>query len=101
MIDGGGHTGYVTSVVAMDTAIELARETGFGMVGMRNSWFSGQLAYYVERAAKAGFVAIHCTNAKARVAPTGGIDAILGTNPMTFGFPADPQPIVIILAPAR
>ena len=65
------------------------------MVGMRNSWFSGQLAYYVERAAKAGFVAIHCTNAKARVAPTGGIDAILGTNPMTFGFPADPQPIVI------
>lgn len=95
VVDGGGHTGYVTSVVAMDKAIQLAKETDFGLVGMRNSWFSGQLAYYVERAANAGFIAIHCTNAKARVAPTGGIDAILGTNPITFGFPADPRPIVI------
>ena len=95
LIDGGGHTGYVTSVTAMDKAIELARQTGFGVVGIRNSWFSGQLAYYVERAAKAGFVVIHCSNAKARVAPSGGIEAILGTNPIAFGFPCDPRPVVI------
>lgn len=94
-VDGGGHTGYVTSVIAMDKAIALARETGLGLVGLRNSWFSGQLAYYVERAASAGFIAIHCTNAKARVAPTGGVEAVLGTNPIAFGFPADPAPVVI------
>jgi LDH2 family malate/lactate/ureidoglycolate dehydrogenase len=95
IVDGGGHTGYVTSVLAMDKAIALARETGFGLVGLRNSWFSGQLAYYVERAASAGLIAIHCTNAKARVAPTGGVEAVLGTNPIAFGFPAEPEAIVI------
>ena len=95
VIDGGGHTGYITSVIAMNKAIELANRTGFGLVGLRNSWWSGRLAYYVERAADAGFVTIHCTNAKARVAPTGGIDAILGTNPMSFGIPCEPRSIVI------
>jgi LDH2 family malate/lactate/ureidoglycolate dehydrogenase len=75
VIDGGGHTGYITSVIAMDKAIELGKETGLGLVGLRNSWFSGQLSYYVGRAAEAGLIAIHCTNAKARVAPAGGIDA--------------------------
>ncbi|HSV82122.1 MAG TPA: Ldh family oxidoreductase [Ramlibacter sp.] len=95
VVDGGGHTGYITSVIAMDKAMELAKETGFGLVGLRNSWFSGQLSYYVGRAAEAGLISIHCTNAKARVAPAGGIDAILGTNPIAFGFPCDPQPVVI------
>lgn len=95
MVDGGGHTGYITSVIAMNKAIACARETGFGIVGMRNAWFSGQLSYYVLRAAEVGLVAIHGTNAKARVAPTGGIEAILGTNPLAFGFPCDPQPVVI------
>jgi LDH2 family malate/lactate/ureidoglycolate dehydrogenase len=95
VIDGGGHTGYVTSVIAMDKAIELAKETGVGVVGLRNSWFSGQLSYYVGRAAEAGFIAIHCSGAKARVAPAGGIDAILGTNPIAIAFPCDPLPIVI------
>jgi LDH2 family malate/lactate/ureidoglycolate dehydrogenase len=95
IIDGGGHTGYITSVIAMEKAIECAKATGFGVVGMRNAWFSGQLSYYVLRAAEVGLVAIHCTNAKARVAPTGGAEAILGTNPMAFGFPCVPQPVVI------
>jgi LDH2 family malate/lactate/ureidoglycolate dehydrogenase len=95
MVDAGGHTGYITSVIAMDKAIACARETGFGIVGMHNAWFSGQLSYYVLRAARVGLIAIHGTNAKARVAPTGGVEAILGTNPLAFGFPCDPQPVVI------
>jgi len=95
VIDGGGHTGYITSVIATDKAIELAKDTGIGIVGLRNSWFSGQLSYYVGRAAEAGFIVIHCSGAKARVAPAGSIDAILGTNPISIGFPCDPLPIVI------
>jgi L-2-hydroxycarboxylate dehydrogenase (NAD+) len=95
IVDGGGHTGYITSAIAIDKAIACAKATGFGIVGMRNAWFSGQLSYYVLKAAEAGLVAIHGTNAKARVAPTGGVEAILGTNPLAFGFPCDPRPIVI------
>lgn len=94
-IDGGGTNGYVTSLIGIDKAIELARETGVGFVGIRNTWFSGRLAYYVERAANAGLVAMHTANTAARVAPAGGIDRIFGTNPIAFAFPCEPDPLVI------
>lgn len=95
IIDGGGTNGYVTSLVGIDTAIELARENGVGIVGISDTWFSGRLAYYVERAARAGMVAFHTANTLARVAPSGGVDRIFGTNPLAFAFPCDPDPLVI------
>lgn len=97
VIDGGGNNGYVTSLYGIDKAIELAEETGVGIVGVSNTWFSGRLAYYVERAARAGLIAIHTANTAARVAPAGGIDRIFGTNPIAFAFPCDPEPLVIDL----
>jgi L-2-hydroxycarboxylate dehydrogenase (NAD+) len=99
-IDGAGVNGYVTSVIGMDKAIELARKNGVGIVSVNNSWFSGMLRYYVERAADAGFVAIHAANSTARVAPYGGIDRLLGTNPIAFAFPADETPLVVDFASA-
>lgn len=95
IIDGGGTNGYVTSLIGIDTAIDLARENGVGIVGVSDTWFSGRLAYYVERAARAGMVAFHTANTMARVAPAGGIDRLFGTNPLAFAFPADPDPLVI------
>lgn len=95
VIDGGGTNGYVTSLIGIDTAIDLARENGVGIVGIHDTWFSGRLAYYVERAARAGMVAFHTANTMARVAPAGGVDRIFGTNPLAFAFPCDPDPLVI------
>lgn len=95
LIDGGGVNGYVTSLLGIDQGMEIARETGVALIGIRNTWFSGRLAYYVERAARAGFIAMHTANTAARVAPAGGIDRIFGTNPIAFAFPCDPDPLVI------
>ena len=95
MIDGAGNNGYVTSLIGIDKAIDFARSSGVGVVGIRNTWFSGRLAYYVERAARAGFIAFHTASTQARVAPSGGIDRIFGTNPVAFAFPCDPEPLVI------
>ena len=95
VIDGGGNNGYVTSLIGIDKAIDLARKSGVGVVGIRDTWFSGRLAYYVERAARAGFIAFHTASTQARVAPSGGIDRIFGTNPVAFAFPCDPEPLVI------
>lgn len=95
MIDGAGNNGYVTSIIGIDKAVELARKSGVGVVGIKNTWFSGRLAYYVERAARQGFVAFHTASTQARVAPAGGIDRIFGTNPVAFAFPCDPDPLVI------
>jgi len=95
MIDGAGNTGYVTSLTGIDKAIDLARQSGIGIVGIHHTWFSGRLAYYVERAARAGFVAFHTASTQARVAPAGGIDRIFGTNPVAFAFPTEAEPLVI------
>lgn len=100
VIDGADVNGYVTSVIGMDKAVELAKKSGVGIVGVNNSWFSGMLRYYVERAANAGLVGIHAANSTARVAPYGGIDRLLGTNPMAFAFPATGAPLVIDFASA-
>ena len=94
-IDGAENNGYVTSLIGVDKAIELARETGIGVVSVNNTWFSGRLAYYVERAARAGLMAFHTASTQARVAPAGGIDRMFGTNPMAFAFPSTPDPLVI------
>ncbi|WP_161786867.1 Ldh family oxidoreductase [Cupriavidus sp. SK-4] len=95
LIDGANVNGYVTSVLAMDKAIALAKRSGIGVVGVSNSWFSGMLRYYVERAADADLIGMHAGNSTARVAPFGGIDRLLGTNPLAFAFPAIPTPLVI------
>jgi LDH2 family malate/lactate/ureidoglycolate dehydrogenase len=95
MIDGGDVNGYVVSLVAADKAIELADASGIAVVGASNTWFSGRLAYYVERIARAGFVAMHTANTTARVAPYGGVERILGTNPLAFAFPCGDDPVVL------
>jgi len=94
-IDGANVNGYVTSVLAMDKAIALAKKSGVGIVGVSNSWFSGMLRYYVERAAQADLIGMHAANSTARVAPYGGIDRLLGTNPIAFAFPTVDTPLVV------
>ena len=71
-VDGGDNIGYVVSLVAVDKAVEIAARCGVAVVTAGNTWFSGRCAYYVERAARQGFVALHTTNTTARVAPFGG-----------------------------
>lgn len=100
LIDGGDNVGYVVSVIAIDKAIEIAKRSGFAVVGANNTWFSGRLAYYVQRAAAQGLIGFHTTNTTGRVAPYGGIDRILGTNPLAFAFPCEPEPLIIDIGTA-
>lgn len=95
VIDGGDNVAYVVSITAIDKAVDICRKNGVAVVGANNTWFSGRLAYYVERAARQGYVAMHTTNTTARVAPYGGIDRLLGTNPIAIAFPSDDDPLII------
>lgn len=95
LIDGGDNIAYVVSMVAMDTALEICSRTGIAIVCANNTWYGGRLAYYVEYAANKGYVAVHANNAVARVAPFGGIDRILGTNPLAIAFPGADEPFVL------
>lgn len=95
VIDGGDNVAYVVSITAIDKAVEICKKEGVAVVGANNTWFSGRLAYYVECAARQGFVALHMTNTTARVAPFGGIDRVMGTNPFAVAFPSEDDPLII------
>jgi len=88
--------GQTAGRVAAEEASEIAGELGVGAVVLQESPHVGRLADYVELIARRGRVAMAATNAWVNVAPFGGRDRRLGTNPIAFGIPraADRPPIV-------
>lgn len=89
VVDGHDGMGHVIGVKSMQMAIDKAKEYGMGMVVVRNSTHYGIAGYYSIMAANAGMIGITGTNARPSIAPTFGVENMLGTNPLTFGFPTD------------
>lgn len=89
VIDGHDGMGHVISYNAMRLAIEKARKYGLGMVTVRNSSHFGFAGYYSLMAVRENMIGITGTNARPSVAPTFGVENVLGTNPLTFGIPSD------------
>lgn len=89
VIDGHDGMGMVIAKRAMQTAIHKAKKYGTGMVAVRNSSHYGIAGYYATMASKAGCIGITGTNARPSIAPTFGIQNMLGTNPLCFGMPSD------------
>lgn len=100
LIDGGGGLGHVPACFGMEVAIGKAREHGVGMVAVRNSAHFGACGYFVKRAADAGYIGYIATSASGiRVAPTGGAQARLGTDPFAFAAPSlDDRPFLLDMA---
>ncbi len=96
VIDGHDGMGHVIAKRAMSMAIEKAKNFGMGMVAVRNSTHYGIAGYYALMATDAGMIGITGTNARPSIAPTFGVENMLGTNPLTFGIPTDEEfPFVI------
>src|SRR5829696_9256137 len=95
LFDGGNNNGMVTMYRATQVAIAKAREHGFGIVGVNNSWVSGRSAHYVEMAARAGLIGIHSVASRIHVAAPGSRDPATGTNPIAFGFPTADEPFIV------
>ncbi|MBN1524686.1 MAG: Ldh family oxidoreductase [Spirochaetales bacterium] len=89
VLDGNNGMGQVVAKQAMQMAIDKAKKYGMGMVAVRNSNHYGIAGYYSLMAIEAGMIGITGTNARPSVAPTFGIENLLGTNPLTIGFPTD------------
>ncbi|MBN1789622.1 MAG: Ldh family oxidoreductase, partial [Bacteroidales bacterium] len=96
VIDGNNGMGHVISFNAMKLAIEKAKKYGMGMIVVRNSTHYGIAGYYALMAIKENMIGITGTNARPSIAPTFGVENMLGTNPLTFGMPSDePFPFLI------
>ena len=96
VIDGHNGMGHVIAKRSMQMAIDKAKKFGMGMIAVRNSTHYGIAGYYAMMAAEAGMMGITGTNARPSTAPTFGVENMLGTNPIVFGFPTDePFPFVL------
>ncbi|MBM4354341.1 MAG: Ldh family oxidoreductase [Deltaproteobacteria bacterium] len=89
VVDGHDGMGMVIATRAMRMAMEKARQLGLGMVAVRNSTHYGFCGYYTLMACKEGMIGITGTNARPSIAPTFGVENMLGTNPLVFGMPTD------------
>jgi len=94
LIDGGDHVGYVVAERAAALAIAKAKQAGIAIVGANNTFYTGLFSYYMEMATRAGLAAMAAGNGSAMVAPYGGAEARLSTNPIAFGFPAEGDPVI-------
>ena len=100
LLDGGNHVGYVSLLRAVDVAIEKVRKSGIAIIGLRNSWFSGRNAYYMEKIAREGYAAIYIASSTPTVVPPGAARKALGTNPMTIALPGKIDPFIFDMGTA-
>ena len=94
LLDGGNNLGYVSLLRAVEVATEKVRSAGIAIIGLRNTWFSGRNAYYMEKIARAGFAAISVGSSTPTVVPPGAARKMLGTNPMTIALPGKSHPFI-------
>jgi len=95
LVHGGGAVGAVTAARASDLAVAKARETGVGVVAVREGRHFGAASLYALRIARAEMIGIVTTNASPWVVPTYGRERMLGTNPIAVAAPTgDDAPFV-------
>ena len=96
-VDGQRGFGQTIGPQAMALAIERAGQHGVCVIGTSNTHHLARIGHWGERCAAAGFASIHFVNVQTRplVAPWGGSDARLATNPFCVAVPHEPHPIVL------
>lgn len=88
VLDGRDGVGQVIAAAAMQDAIERAKRHGIGAVAVRNSNHFGTAIYFTRMAPPAGCIALLTTNASPAMAPWGGRQKAVGTNPWSIAAPA-------------
>ena len=95
VIDGGNSMGQIGATFAMRAAIDRARTTGVAAAAVRGSNHCGAMAYYAMMALPEGMIGLATTNALPTMAAWGGVDKIVGINPLGVAIPAlDELPVV-------
>ncbi|MBN3754757.1 Ldh family oxidoreductase [Paraburkholderia sp. Tr-20389] len=96
VMDGHQGVGQVLTAKAVELGIARAREHGISAIGVRNSNHFGTAAYFTRKAAEQGCVAILATNASPAMAPWGGRQKSVGTNPWSIAAPAGERGVAVL-----
>jgi L-2-hydroxycarboxylate dehydrogenase (NAD+) len=100
LIDGDRGMGHVVMTYAAKLAVELARASGLGWVGARRSNHAGAGAIYAAIPLQHGMVGIYgAASSVNHMAPWGGTEPLLGTNPIAVAIPTGKEaPVVLDIA---
>lgn len=96
--DGSLGFGQVQCRRLVDLVCDKARRTGFACGTMRRSGHIGRLGEWVEIAAQKGFAAwlsVNDNGVLRYVAPPGGLEPRISTNPFALAAPTSAEPIVL------
>ena len=91
VMDAHDGMGMVASYKMMQALIKKAKRYGMAGGAIRNSTHYGIAGYWTSMASNEGLVGITGTNARPSIAPTFGVENMMGTNPLTFSLPTDEE----------
>jgi 3-dehydro-L-gulonate 2-dehydrogenase len=96
--DGQHGPGNLNALAMMERALTLSREHGMGCVALSNTnhWMRG--GTYGWRAAEAGCIGICWTNTMPNLPPWGGVERLIGNNPLVIAVPRAAGPVVLDMA---
>ena len=101
-IHGQDGLGIVHATLGMEVAIEMAQESGVGVVGVGHSSHCGAMGLYTRMAARDGLVGIAMTHSSSVVVPHGGREKYFGTNPLSIAFPRrGAEPVCLDMATSQ
>ena len=97
LINGDNALGHLVMSKAVKTAKSKVKQFGVVWVGSHFGNHSGAASVYVRELAEAGYIGIYMAVGNANhMAPWGGIDLLLSTNPIAIAVPAGAHPIVLL-----
>ena len=89
IVDAKNTQGQIVGAMCVEKIISLSKKKSMAAAFVKNSTHFGSAGYFARKLAAAGKIGIVFSNAESCVAPYGGTQAVLGTNPLAFAVPTN------------
>jgi len=100
-IDGSGNVGMLVLQKAAERAIAITRTAGLALITTHNTRSStGAIGFYARQLAEQGYIGLVIAGSPKVMAVAGGVDPVLGTNPIAIAIPTGSGPLVLDMATA-
>jgi len=96
VIDAHNAMGQIAAAFAMQQAIARAQQVHVAIAAVRRSNHCGAMDHWAGMALAHGMIGVAMTNALPTMAPWGGIDKIVGINPLAVAIPAGEEPPIVL-----
>lgn len=96
LLDADNGMGHISAYKAMELCIKKAKIMGMASIAVKNSNHFGISAYYTMMAAKENLIGMAFTNTSPLMAPFGGRERLLGSNPISIAIPSGKEPDIVV-----